>query len=214
MPELQIFNCEQGTPEWLACRAGIPTASEFKAVMTKGRGGAPSEGRSTYMMELLSERLGIFLDSFGGNVHTERGHALEPRARRLYQLMNPERTITQVGFMRRGNAGASPDSLVDRDGLTEIKSKISSKHLKTMMLEKALPAEHVHQVQGQLWISSRSWCDFISYCEGLWPYVIRVQRDEKLIAEMAVAVAEFNQELDALEAEYRRSYEPFLALAA
>lgn len=214
MAELQIFNCAQGSPEWFACRLGIPTASEFKAVMTKGRGGAPSDTRSTYMMELLSERLGIMLDSFGGNAHTERGHTLEPRARKLYQLMNPERKITEIGFMRRGKAGASPDSLVDHNGLTEIKSKISTKHLKAMMVERALPAEHVHQVQGQLWISGREWCDFISYCEGLWPFIVRVQRDEKLIAEMAVAVAEFNQELDALEAEYRATYEPYLALAA
>jgi hypothetical protein len=34
---MQVFNCEQGTAEWLECRKGIPTASRFSEVMSEGR---------------------------------------------------------------------------------------------------------------------------------------------------------------------------------
>src|SRR5690606_8321866 len=33
----EIIDVQQGTPEWFAARAGIPTASEFSTVMSEGR---------------------------------------------------------------------------------------------------------------------------------------------------------------------------------
>lgn len=191
---LQIFDCAQGTPEWFACRAGIPTASMFATVMAQGRAkGSPSATRRTYMLKLIGERLtGEPQESFS-NAHTERGHAMEPDARNLYAMAKDVEPV-QVGFMRRGDAGASPDSLVGESGLLEIKTKLPHLQLE-VLLENELPAEHKAQVQGQLWISGREWLDFVSYWPALPIFITRVYRDEAYIAQIAKAVDEFNAEM-------------------
>lgn len=202
--ELQVFDCEQGTPEWFAARLGIPTASEFSTVLAKGRGGGDSKTRRTYMLKLIGERLtGEPMWTYS-NEHMERGKAMEDEARDLYSMVRdvePQR----VGFLRRGDAGASPDSLVGDDGLLEIKTKLPHLHLEAMLAGK-LPAEHVAQCQGQLWISGRPWLDFVSYWPGLTPFIVRVERDDIYIKSLEAAVAEFLAELAetmARVAEYR-----------
>lgn len=192
---LQVFNCDQGTPEWHQCRAGIPTASEFATILTKGRGGEPSKTRLTYMRRLAGERItGQVLQTWGGNEHTERGHALEAEARDMASFIRGY-TPQPVGFLRRGDAGCSPDSLVGDDGLVEVKTKLP--HLHIELLESGeVPTEHTPQLQGQLWISGRSWVDFVSYWPDLPIFIKRVVRDEAYIATLAAAVSSFNDELN------------------
>ena len=104
---LEVFSVDQGSPEWLQCRLGIPTASKFATVMAKGRGGAESKTRRKYMLQLIGERLtGQPMESFS-NDHMARGKAMEAEARDLYAMVRGVEP-QQVGFMRRGNAGASP----------------------------------------------------------------------------------------------------------
>jgi hypothetical protein len=197
--DLQIIDCEQGSELWYRARAGIPTASMFDAVMAKGRGGGESKARRTYMLKLIGERLtGQPMESFS-NDHTERGKAMEDEARQLYALVR-EVEPQPVGFMRRGDAGASPDSLIGHDGLLEIKTKLPHLQLDCILANR-LPPEHIAQVQGQLWISGRSWCDFISYWPGLPLFRTRVERDEAYIASIKVAVDDFLDELAATVAK-------------
>lgn len=195
--ELQIFNCLQGTPEWKACRAGIPTASEFHTVKAKGKGGGESKTRRTYMLKLIGESLtGEPCEGFS-NAHTDRGHEMEPDARNLYAMIAEVEPI-QVGFLRRGDAGASPDSLIGNDGLLEIKTKLPHLQLE-VLLDDVLPSEHVDQVQGQLWIAGREWLDFCSYWPSLPLFCKRIYRDERRIAEIKIAVADFNAEMAELK---------------
>lgn len=196
---LEIFNCEQGTPEWHACRAGIPTASEFATVMAKGRGGGDSKTRKTYLYKLAGERItGEVGQVWTGNAHTERGHAMEPEARDLYAFMRDTQP-QQIGFMRRGPVGCSPDSLIGDDGLLEVKTKLP--HLQIELLEAGeLPGEHKAQVQGQLWVTGRAFVDFVSYWPRLPIFIKRIERDEKYIAELSAAVREFLSELDEVTA--------------
>lgn len=204
--ELEIFDCEQSSPEWFACRAGIPTASEFSTVMASGRGGAESKTRRKYMLTLLGERItGACVDSYT-NAHMERGKTMEAEARDLYAMVT-DNEPKQVGFMRRFGAGASPDSLIGDDGLLEIKTKLPHLQLECLLADK-LPAEHVAQVQGQLWISGRSWVDFVSYWPGLPIFIKRVERDEAYIARLKVEVDTFNAEMDAIHEQitkYKRA---------
>jgi hypothetical protein len=188
--QLQVFDCEQGTPEWFAARLGIPTASNFAAVMAKGEG----KTRRSYLLRLAGEAItGECAESFS-TVHTERGHAMEAEARDLYAFAKDVEPKL-VGFMRRGRAGASPDALVGDKGMLEIKTKLP--HLQLDVLDRAkMPSEHVAQVQGQLWISGNEWCDFVSYWPKLPLFCIRVERDEKYIATLSQAVADFVGELD------------------
>ena len=67
---MQVFeDIDQGTPEWFACRAGIPTASKFATVMAKGEG----KTRSEYMRRLAGEIITGEPTSQFSNAHTERG---------------------------------------------------------------------------------------------------------------------------------------------
>lgn len=199
----RIITCEQGTPEWHAARAGIPTASEFSTVLAKGRGGGESITRRKYLLTLLGERLtGEVLEGYT-NAHMERGHAMEDDARRMYAMMrdvDPE----CVGFMRRDEyeAGASPDSLIGDVGMLEIKTKLPHLHL-DVIESGEVPAEHMTQIQGQLWIAGREWVDFVSYWPRLELFVKRVYRDEKRIVEIARGVYDFVQELHEREDAYR-----------
>lgn len=204
--ELQIFSCEQGTPEWYAARAGIPTASEFDTVMAKGKDGGKSKTRRTYMLKLIGERLTREPMWSYSNEHMERGKVMEAEARNLYCMVSDLEPV-QVGFLRRGDAGCSPDSLVGNDGMLEIKTKLPHLQLDCILYDE-LPAEHRAQCQGQLWIAEREWVDFVSYWPGLPLFAKRVFRDDPYIARLAEAVRVFNSEMEETIAkvqQYRRA---------
>lgn len=186
---IEIFDCDQGSDSWFDCRKGIPTASKFATVMAKGEG----KVRSEYMRKLAGEILtGEPAESFS-NSHTERGHLMEDDARQLYAFIESAE-ITRVGFIRNGNKGASPDSLVGANGGLEIKS--ASPHIQIDRLERnRLPPEHKAQVQGNLWLSERDWWDFCSYWPRLPMLTVRVYRDEEFIKTMSDEIDRFNDEL-------------------
>ena len=53
--------------------------------------------------------------------------------------------------------GASPDGFVGDSGLIECKCKFSQE------LWEEVPAHYLAQIQGQLEITGRDWCDFVSW---------------------------------------------------
>lgn len=198
---VQIHDVEQGTDAWFQVRAGVPTASEFAAIMSKGRGAQPSKLRLTYMLKLAGEIItGRPTESFS-TAAMERGHALEDEARRLYAFMTDEEP-EQVGFVTNGSAGCSPDALIGKDGGLEIKTK--TPHLLIhALLNDEMPDEHKPQVQGGMWVCQREWWDFGGYMPGLPMLTKRIYRDEKYIAELAAAVSAFNDELAEVVAKIR-----------
>lgn len=197
---IEVFNCEQGTPEWFACRMGIPTASEFATVLMQGqKKGEPSKTRRKYMLTLIGERLTGKPSESYSNANMQRGKEHEPEARRLYQFIRDEET-TQVGFIRNGDKGCSPDLLAGNNGMTEFKS--NQPHiLLELHLADEVPKEHECQLQGGLWVAEREWIDFMSYWPGLDPFIKRVYRDEKAIKSIELGVEIFNNELHELMAK-------------
>lgn len=198
---LDIFDCEQGSEEWMMARLGIPTASEFNAVMSKGRGKEPSKTRRTYMLKLVGERLTGELAPGYSNAHMERGKEMEADAAKLYEF-STDNKVDLVGFMRNGEVGCSPDRLVGSAGLVEIKTKLPHLQLEVLEADK-VPSEHIKQIQGQLWVSEREWCDFVSYWPNLPLFIKRAYRDDALIKEISDSVARFLDELHAIENKYR-----------
>lgn len=193
---MQIFTCEQGSPEWYACRMGIPTASEFKTILGVKKEAKDKLTRQIYMRKLAGEILtGDPMPTYS-NPDLERGKEFEPEARNLYALLyDVEPQI--VGFIRNGDAGCSPDSLIGENGGLEI--KVAQAHIQIDRLERnELPAEHMLQVQGNIWKAEREWWDFVSYCPKLPLFTKRVMRDDKIIKELADAVDQFNSELAAM----------------
>jgi hypothetical protein len=200
---VEIINCEQGTPEWFSARLGIPTASEFATVMAKGKDGGASVTRLTYMRKLAGEILtGEPMENYT-NQHMERGRLMEDEARDLYSFMTDADPI-RVGFIRNGNKGCSPDSLIGVNCGLEIKSALP--HIQIERLQRGdLPPEHKAQVQGCMWVCERDYWDFVSYGGAKLPlFVHRVTRDNGYIATLAGAVDRFNDELAALVEHIRR----------
>lgn len=190
---IQIVECEQNSPQWYAARLGIPTASMFATVMAVGVKGGKSLTRIAYLNKLAGEILtGEPMENYV-SADMERGKLMEDEARDLYTFetgAEPQR----VGFVRNGEKGASPDSLIGESGGLEIKS--AAAHIQVArLLDGGLPSEHKAQVQGSLWVCEREWWDFCSYCPKLPLLRVRVTRDEDYIKKLANEVDLFNTEL-------------------
>lgn len=211
---LEILDCEQSSAEWFAARSGIVTASEFKTVMREGKSGSASVTRAAYMRKLAGEILtGDPAPEGYSNPFMERGKELEDEARDLFAMRGHE--PMRVGFIRNDDvrAGCSPDSLIGDDSGLEIKVAIPAVQIERLQRGR-LPPEHVGQVQGSMWITGRPTWHFMSYCPKLPPLILEIGRDEAKVAEIAKAVAAFNDELDALVAAIRSYGDLRGALAA
>ena len=188
---------EQGSPEWIAARIGIPTASQFSRAITKT--GALSASRGKYVCELLAEWiLGAALDPYVSE-WMERGLDLEESARAWYELQRGC-TVEPGGFhvYDRGDgslAGASPDGLIAKDGLLEIKSPSPGVHVSNLLNMD----QHRTQVQGQLWVcgKERRWCDVVSYHPDMPSAIVRVPRDDDYIGKLELAVGALQDDLRA-----------------
>lgn len=192
-PEI-IEEIEQGTPAWRLLRSGIPTASEFHTVMAKGKDGGVSVTRARYLRRLAGEVITGEPSPEGyTNHHMERGKAMEDEARDDYAFIH-DAEIRRVAFIRNGQKGASPDSLVGDNGGLEIKTAIPEVQIERL-LRGELPPEHKAQVQGNLWVAEREWWDFVSYWPRLPLLKVRVTRDEPYIKTMSVEIDRFNDEL-------------------
>jgi len=179
---MRIDQNEQGSPEWLAARLGIPSASMFaKIVTTKG---AWSTSADTYINQLVAERLTGEREEVFQSHHMIRGTELEPDARDLYSLMT-DSEVTEVGFCLHDTlaAGCSPDGLIGEDGGLEIKCPAPSTHVEYLR-GGVLPSKYKQQVMGCLWITGREWWDFVSYHPTMKPLIVRVERDEEYIAAL------------------------------
>lgn len=203
--ELQVFNCDQGTPEWIESRLGVVTASEMHNVMAQPRKGeTTSKTRATYMRRLASEIIsGEPCSIFEGNAYTRHGHETEPKARELYTI-GSALPVSQVGFLRRGRIGCSPDALVGEpdprvvaDGGAEIKCKRGDIHIE-VLLTGVVPIEHQKQIQTSMYVTGREWWDFVCYTKGLPLFVQRVHRDEAMIGRIIEDSDAFIEELDEL----------------
>jgi putative phage-type endonuclease len=184
---------EQGSDEWRKARLGYVSASSISAVMAKGAG----KTRQSYLEKIVAERLTQEIGEGFSNASMEWGTQTEPQARMAYEV-SCETFVTKTGFHKHPTIewlGVSPDGLVNDDGLVEIKCPNTTTHL-SYIKEAKCPAEYYKQIQCQLWVTGREYCDFISYDprikkEALQLFVVRVERDEQLIAEMESEVIKF-----------------------
>jgi len=181
----------------LQCRAGVVTASTFKDVLAKGRGGGESETRRKLIYSTAAEILtGQPTPGFGGNANTERGKEWEAEVRALYSAGTDDE-VTEVGFIRRGRIGCSPDSVVGARGGLEIKTH--APHILLPMLERGtLPPEHKPQVQGILLVTGWEFMDFIAYWRGLPPLEVRVERDLDYLSNLQTELNLFHHDVDAV----------------
>jgi len=180
---MRLISCEQGSPEWLTHRLGVPSASQFSKIVT-GKGGKSTQVEA-YINQLVAEELTGETTFVYVNEHMKRGTELEPDARELYEALTGN-TVQEVGFCLHDtvNAGCSPDGLIGEDGGLEIKCPAPATHVEWVKAG-VVPSKHLQQIMGCLWVTGRSWWDFMSYHQTMKPLIVRVERDEEYIAALA-----------------------------
>jgi hypothetical protein len=191
---VKIHYMVQYSPTWWETRCGFPSASAFDRILTPtGKLSAQAEG---YIDELIADRCQL-----SPNFFTERpmsremanGRDMEPEARRWYQMERPDSLVQQVGgcVSACGRFWASPDGLVDDDGVLELKCPMLKTQVEYLRLD-TLPANYRPQVHGQLFVTGRKYVDFASYAPGLPGFIVRVEPDE-YTAKLAVALEDFHR---------------------
>ena len=202
---------EQRTEEWHAIRLGRVTASRVADVIAKTKTGYGAS-RANYMAELICERLtGTKGEPFVSSAMMW-GTETEPQARAAYEAKLGD-LVTEVGFVPHaslGGSGASPDGLVDVDGLVEIKCPQTATHMDTLLTE-TVPAKYVTQMQWQMACTGRKWCDFVSYDprlpERMQLFVKRVPRDDVFIEQLEREIISFIKEMDEKIAKLEEKYD-------
>lgn len=195
---IQIFDeIEQGSEAWRKIRAGIPTASMFHAVLAKGEG----KTRKKYMLQLAAEIITGEPGETYNNQFMERGKIMEDDARQFYcftRNIEPRR----VGFIRNGDVGCSPDSLLGANGMLEIKTQKADLLIETL-LKDGFPPEHKAQCQGGLWVGDREYIDICVYWPGMPKLIKRAEPDKPYIDNLKGEVARFTDELNEIVARIR-----------
>lgn len=195
------LDCQQGSPEWLQARLGIPTASRFDRIITP-KAGKPSTQAFGLMCECLAElMLGEPIDG-GDSMWMERGRELEEEAIRWLEF-EKDVTVRRVGLCLRDDrmVGCSPDGLIDDHGGIEVKCPGAKKHVGYMLKPDWLAADYRTQVQGGLWVTGRKWWTLMSYNPRIQPVVCDVARDEPFIEKLAACVDAFVADLKTFMAE-------------
>jgi len=190
---------QQRTEEWFAARCGKVTASRMKDIIAK----SDTAAYRNYQAEIISERLsGRPAESYSSR-EMQRGTELEPKARAVY-LLETGSDVSETGLIPHpsiANSGASPDGLVDSDGLLEIKCPNTATHI-DFLLHRQPKREYILQMQWQMACTGRLWCDFVSYDDRLpEPHAyacIRIMRDPETIERLEQAAADFLAEAEAI----------------
>ena len=197
-----ILDCEQNTPEWYDARLGLPTSSSFDQIVLMS--GEKAKPREKYMWKLAGEIIsGESAKGYYG-ASMAKGHEREGESRTAYSFMN-DVEVQQIGFCffdEKREFGSSTDGLIGDDGVFETKN--AEPHVQIKRLEKGWPkSEHFQQIQGELYVTGREWCDLVSYSRGFRPIVIRFLRDEKFIAKLADEIQIFIKDLNNLVTKLR-----------
>jgi hypothetical protein len=191
-----FVNVKQNTDEWFDLRLGKATSSNFAKIMAN-YGKAFGDPAVKYAQKIALERVTGERDeteSFS-NKFMDRGNELEPVAIEKYE----EKTffeVTNGGFFynEAETIGDSPDGNVGDEGSIEVKCVIPNTHWQRLK-SGGIDSAYKWQIHGHIWLGEREWCDFVSYCpempEGKQLYIERVYKDEAIIQQMALRLAEF-----------------------
>lgn len=182
-----IFECEQGSESWFEAKAGRVTGTRFGSLVAKESTKEYQNLISNLACEIITGRI----EETYSNSIMEKGLETEPLARKEYENIFGI-DIKQAGFFipdedEKYNEwiGISPDGLIGNNAMIEIKCPLMRTHLEYIQANK-LPSEYKHQVQGQLFVSKFDYCDFMSYVEGMKPFIIRVEPDKELFKEYEI----------------------------
>ena len=194
---MKIIDVIQGSPEWFKARCGIPTASNFDRIVDiKGN---VSKQREKYLYQLAGERITKTTEEPYQSDAMKRGKKTEDEARKFYEIVKGKK-VNQVGLCvteGRFIYGASPDGVIGKEGLIEIKCPSISTHV-SYLIKGVFPLDYFQQLQGQLLVTGRNWVDFISYYPAVKPLIVRVKPDKRFLLILKNELENFCAELEKL----------------
>ena len=130
----------------------------------------------------------------------EWGTATEPQARVAYEVAS-HNFVDQIAFVDHPTIewfGCSPDGLVGNEGLIEIKCPNSATHWEYYK-SKEPPKKYWIQMQAQMAVTGRKWCDFVSFDprmpERSQLLIVNVPRDSEFILFMEAEIKQFLNEV-------------------
>lgn len=195
----------QHSVDWSLARSGIPTASEFDALVTPDFKIRTGEMPKSYLAKKVAEAWqGGPLASFN-TFDMDIGAILEDEAKPWYALEFGQ-TIESVGFITTddGRVGCSPDGLLtiaipkdgqlpdfrEETGGIEIKCPAAHTHV-SYVLKGELPKDYTAQVHGSMFVTGCKWWKFLSYRRHFPPLILTVERDEEIMEKLHVALEDF-----------------------
>jgi predicted phage-related endonuclease len=194
---------DQGSGAWMQARCGLITCSELDRILTPTLKIADNAKTRAHCWELAAQRITQYVEPQYISDSMLRGHEDEILARELYSKHYAP--VEQCGFVTNNRfgftLGCSPDGLVGDDGLIEVKSRCQRFQVQTIA-EGQMPDDFVLQVQGQMLVTGRKWCDFISYSGGLPMVTIRVEPDEQIQNAIVDAAAKFEARINDVVGTY------------
>ena len=195
----------QYSAEYDRLRLGIPTSSNFHKIITPQ--GKPSKQWREYACVLIAERILQQKIEFYNSPAMERGLIVEAEAADWYEF-DHDVTVQKVGFITDDDhaVGCSPDRLVGAEGLLEIKAPLPHTQVEYWISGK-LNERFRPQLQGQLYVSQRSWVDILCWHDVLPKLVVRVEPDEKFIATLDRELRIFNYFIERVMEKIRATNE-------
>ncbi len=190
---MKIIPGEQYDQDWWTARRGKITASEMGNILTP-KTLKLAAAADSYIHRLIGDLFDVEYPRKDENTSAamRRGTAMEPESRAWYELES-DLDVQQVSIVLSEceRFAASPDGLVGDDGLLECKNPMPNTHVK-WLLEGVLPDEHKGQAHGLMIVTGRKWVDWLAYCPGLPPLLLRVTPDE-YTAKLAEALEAFHE---------------------
>lgn len=171
---------QQRTKEWFEKRKGRVTGSAVGAIL----GLNPWQTDDDVLRRMVRDYHGADSE-FKGNAATAHGTFYESNAIFDYEV-SMGKTVVETGFHTVSHwLGASPDGLIDDDGIIEVKCPYGLRsHPEPLPLMKRIDEQphYFAQVQIELYCTNRKWCDFFQWTPN-GSMIERVYRDDQWIKE-------------------------------
>jgi hypothetical protein len=195
----------QYSDEYDRLKLGIPTSSHFHKIITPQ--GKPSKQWREYACVLIAERILEHKIEFYNSPAMERGLIVEAEAADWYEF-DQDVTVQGIGLITDDNhtTGCSPDRLVGDDGLLEIKAPLPHTQVEYWICGE-VSERFRPQLQGQLYVSQRSWVDILCWHDVLPKLIVRVEPDEKFIATLDRELRIFNYFIERVMEKIRATSE-------
>lgn len=212
---MRWLDIEQRSVDWFELRLGLFTSSDIYSLFVKAKkAGQVSKTASTYITQKAIE---ILYPPYFDSINTyamQHGIDSEFDAINCYEVTTGQ-TVTNGGFFHFDeNTGSSPDGLIGTKGMVEIKCPFNRiNHLNNVLSLKddtdlyQMSKQYYFQVHHQMFCSNRKWIDFCSFDPRLldsknFLHIIRIERNEELMDQMAQVIYEAGKERDKIINEF------------